>query len=1427
MTKKWYSKKFRGRAAVACAAVLALTSSFGLLAGCSEDDDTDTTKTSSNPDSQVIKNGNFEFYDDNDGTYLISSPTNWSSSSLGTSSYVMSGVINTKSSKWAALTDEALAEKLDYNNELADNYDDDPDTYESEYEENYVDYNGMHSYDIPYVDVASAIEYLDADEDDETDETAVETIANPETHNEILSDSTGYYYTDENGDRVDLYVPEVETDDDGTYYLDEDEEKVYLGTDDSGNVIYDYFLDADCTEAYESSVLMVHNYLKNGNGTGQYYASSTTVTLEANTAAEISVWVKTSDLYYNNYTAVTQNRGAFIEVEQTVGGTTLDSFSIKYINTEKLNTTGENNGWVQYTIYIQACDYADTTVTISLGLGADGAGAVEGYAFFDDLVCTKYSSIEETSLYEAADDGLIYSTKDSEGNYSFSTKAESTDSTTCTLLSEGNEKIFEADSTTYTTESGAQDDDRYSNNYYYYIDLTASGSRGTITLSNGDTITIATTKDDDDYVVGDDFDKTTLVNLSLTDWGTATEDYYVNSKLSAINADSDILALLNITDDDTVSTALSGSSYASLMSEQLTSAKDLPQATSDTKTLLILSAMGTPYTATVTEASGANFTIDADSYYIISIWVKTSDMNGATAATLNLVDVDDEDNTATIAIDTTGTTTDITDNNGDTTEDIYDGWVQCFFYIQNDTEETKQYYLELQFGESTIKGTSVSAYSGGWAAFTNITTLEVDETEFGYAGSGDNTATLTFSDEDNRSSNYFDTASSETDIENDLTKPSNYTGVNGASSAIISSDDGISSYDYQNTNAYAGLLNTDYLENYIENDLSWAKALLAGTTYTSTSEAVANLQDIFGNAVQPLLIVNTIRTYADNKTSEVTSQSDIDLGIYYTYDESSDSYKLATTYDSEETYYTLKQVLNYGYMGEETTLSTETYTAITVKVKVSGSTSAYIYLTDTTADRDVLSYETPDYTFWYDTDGNVLKTEPDEDDKNYDATENIAYTLRTDGLYEDENGDLYANLYNYTKTYYDESESYYDEDGNMVSFDDVVDGETYYTSASKTAYSKHRLTTDDGTRVFEYTGTGVGTAAVYYYYIAYEEDDTTYYAYDTDYEVKTFDTSVAEPRYYGADAGDTAYCFVVGDTNGEWATVNFLIYTGSESKSYRLELWSGSRELTGVDVLNTESDGSIKSVTETGGYVIFDYSYLSLDESTYTSLLEEYTDDLIAEYRSRLLAKGVTIKSNDENLDYYKKLAEENNIDCSDLESKYYAYYYTFTLYDSAAYYPFNEETAGDDDTGYDYSIDDYEETLAYFKYSDASTNTYTMFIDYSAVDQSIDRVEASTDEDEDEDEDSDTNVWLLISSIVLVVALVLTLIAMIVRELTRKISRKRHSKRLARNVYTKRKRYIRQYTKANGEIDLDEGSDEVDETYNEIDIEPDDGEQD
>lgn len=55
----------------------------------------------------------------------------------------------------------------------------------------------------------------------------------------------------------------------------------------------------------------------------------------------------------------------------------------------------------------------------------------------------------------------------------------------------------------------------------------------------------------------------------------------------------------------------------------------------------------------------------------------------------------------------------------------------------------------------------------------------------------------------------------------------------------------------------------------------------------------------------------------------------------------------------------------------------------------------------------------------------MLDGEPDENDPDYDTDEHIVYYLQDNGLYTDKAGNLYANMYNYGRAYYDEQAQYW------------------------------------------------------------------------------------------------------------------------------------------------------------------------------------------------------------------------------------------------------------------------------------------------------------------------------------------------------------------------------------------------------------------
>ena len=125
---------------------------------------------------------------------------------------------------------------------------------------------------------------------------------------------------------------------------------------------------------------------------------------------------------------------------------------------------------------------------------------------------------------------------------------------------------------------------------------------------------------------------------------------------------------------------------------------------------------------------------------------------------------------------------------------------------------------------------------------------------------------------------------------------------------------------------------------------------------------------------------------------------------------------------------------------------------------------------------------------------------------------------------------------------------------------------------------------------------------------------------------------------------------------------------------------------------------------------------------------------------------------------------------------------------------PFNANTAEDGETGYEYNASDFGEVLAYFTCEDEEQNSINVFADYSAVDQSISLGSASDDGDDgDEEEDSMSgDVWLYVSSIVLVVVLLATLAAILIKDMLKKKRASKGSKQRNKNVYRQRDRYIK-----------------------------------
>ena len=1402
------------KTAVAALCALAVTCT-GLAAACAHPVTTpDEEKTTQREDTQLLKNGNFEYWGTipEDGVYLIKNVSNWSRS--GDSSGVMSGIINTSEKAWKKLTDEGLKAKLEYNEDLSSSSPD----YESEH----VDYNGMKWTDIPYSDsYAASLDESNIGDDD--DGLAKDSVvrgggSGQRSYSQFLgvtekANQEGFTYGDEdvyfNEDDNDYYFDSEYTKsvryatiaNPGTHYgeYSESEGKHYLGTqeiliDDDGN----YWKDSDgdgkidvLKDESMGNVLMIHNYPggKLYNGIEQHYTSQTTITLEANTAAEISVWVKTAGLKFDKgYSQLgDQDRGAYIGVTQSIGSASVDSFKIKAINTEKIIADnadlGANNGWLKYTVYVNACDFSQSTITINLGLGdEDTSEKVTGYAFFDDVEVKKFIDLK--------DEGCSYSSADVQGIIT-------SKNSSCSLTSEGDDKIFIADKQI----RGVQDA-RYSDCFYYLVDLAAETYGGSATSkvsvpfsSNNLKTTAALTTEE---ARGKTYALSTGngANISGFTANDSGEAYTLPSALKNVARPTynDLVTILQ----NSV-TSLTADMFAKTASANDPPKKDVtatvnkglfgensdmgPGALEDFSTpsdmMLIVSVYGAAYTATVenstpvdgitpttTNLLGVNGKGGDNNYKLISFWIKTMDMDGKTATTVKLVDVENEDNTASFTIDTSGQQTDVGDN-----KNIYSDWVQCFFFVENDTETAKDFKLEFSFGATTITTATQTACNPGWAAIANMQTLEVNEDVYKLVSEGTYAKKLTISKEEPEEDQVFDSANVMSDIDSGIALPAEYKGVSGGSS-YVTDKPFAEDYDKQNNfkDAVTGLVNRDSFDSY-DNELKQA------ISEAFTSSTSSSWDEIFGkDSYQPLIIIDKTRTYRD-RLSLTADDFDPANNDYYTKDGAGDTYTKvdgAAEFDENATYYSAEyQLRNYGYLGSSKTVSADSYVTVSVKVKVAGGATAYIYLVNSDTD-DVLTFKTPSVTFYYDVDGNVLDKEYDADWTDKERADAIVYSVRDDGLYEDKDGNIYANLHNLTKRYqYPDFEhnDFYTYDGVKVRYDELEDGVDYYSDNAHTKEAAHFLVVDEK-KVYEYDA----DEGAYYYLVNGKRG----------VKVNNFDEKYA--RYEGTES---AYKVAVTDTDGEWATVNFAIHTGDAEKNYRLELWSGEREKTGLEG-SPAADGAIA----------FDYSYFSVSESNYSSVLGLYETTIKDVCRDLIITKegnADKIKA-DMNVKDYLDLCKELEIEVTaalaaeNLSDVAYAYY-TFTLYDSAKFVPFNLETAEAGKTGYDFDISDESEALVYFFVRDGVYNSYNMFVDYASVDKTVSLADDSADTDSGDtggSSSSSADSALLITSIILVVVLIFALLAILIRGLWKKYAPARARKDVQKNNYKKRERYIR-----------------------------------
>ena len=921
MAKFFQNEKRRKRALTALSALIAATLSLGVFAACgaTEDEPEDKETAAIPTDTQLLKNGNFEWYgemmetDRNEKRTFISTPTSWSYTSGSPSSNTRSGLVLASEWKYLATSgrpfssiDDAVAH---WNAEDATLYD------------------RLKFYE----DYKTEISELDAGSDAKKlfDE-----------YKYTIDFEDVQYLKEQVGDTLELH--------DG------------VKSDDDGNPT-------------ETGVLMIHNERESDGiyGTAQYYTSSTTITLKAGTAAEVSVWVRTDHLEYGYKDAAfeTAVRGAYVGIVNTVGSSTLDEMQIKNINTD-----GE---WQQYSVYIRANTFASTTFRIKLGLGQgssdDRYEAVNGYAFFDDVTCKVITAKEYENL---TGDAKKYTIEDT-----------------------GKDKTFN------TSSKEERDKPANEKTTKFALDLLAADKL--------DALDIDTQKSTTDLTV----EKTGVTSS----WTSEDKGFGKDPE--------NIAGIFTYNELKAEFEKSGGNGYLKPIFKNDFDGKfpfynDGGEVDGSMPVVMLLSR-GAAYTTKLVPTSNETFKLSPDSYMLVSFFVKTSEIRSGRSGAGAIL-IDGVNKTTISPFDST--TLDPVDIDTDDEEkkesytDIYKGWTQCFFFVANETDEAKEFSLELTYGPTAIASSTVNSYGDGYAAFTNFETYELTKEQYGYVSTNDRAKKVSLTGETEGNSK-FDDASAVFDIEKELALPLSFRGVQAGSNAIVPNeydeDDNVTNKNpsraaLEAQGLYYGLLNSKYAKNYLANEdnKAWLEALGG-----NKDDANAWWSKTFGGsngepvARQPLVLLNT----------------------------SGDTLK------------------SYGFFADKKTLSSNSYQRISVRLKVSSGLKAYVYLTDVSDTEkgfnNGLTPKTPKYTYWYDDDGNICASDPT--DKDFDEKTGILYYLEDNGLYTkagDKSGTYYANLHNYKE-----------KAGNLVTDDDTVafygkDGK-YYTSESYDV-EVHNLPTD-------------------------------------------------------------------------------------------------------------------------------------------------------------------------------------------------------------------------------------------------------------------------------------------------------------------------------------------------------------------------------
>lgn len=541
--------------------------------------------------------------------------------------------------------------------------------------------------------------------------------------------------------------------------------------------------------------------------------------------------------------------GAYIAIQNTTASTTTP-FVIKNINT--------NDSWVKYTVYLSSSDFSTSSFKVILGLGFGSSKIrrefVQGYAYFDNV---HYEVIDKTT-YEAGINNVAtdnaYALYEINSDYTYSVSEN---------LTADQAGLTFTDTTAYEKQTAYNEANAYTENVF-----SLSHNRASLSFIEDPS----------------DFDGVTITNK--LDGST------INDKTQV--------------DIDTLSNALTA----------IGNDLKAPDANLGTATTVYFNHT-TPTTSSV---NGLKLEVAANHFYKLSFWVKVNvEYKNQAGLTVTL---NDYGTGVSTPVKTTIANSIVTD---DDENENFNGWREYIIYLSNTVEgedvgALRRCTLDFDFGItqksdqtdgnwSLTKGYAIVTAFNVWY-LTEDDYNNADTSTYSYATKVALSADLPNGIESETTDSYdfgygaTDNVTIKTTVASNVT---NYTGIVGNSKAVGGENDNV----YSHTSISAGVINTEYLDNYVTSNL----------LNENQKDAIALLDNSSSNKyLQPIMIKNGVS----------------EGGV------------------------------SYGFFGQSASLSANTTTLISVDVYVLGTDAeAYIYLANSNALNgfEVLQLNAKDYTY--------------------------------------------------------------------------------------------------------------------------------------------------------------------------------------------------------------------------------------------------------------------------------------------------------------------------------------------------------------------------------------------------------------------------------------------------------------------------------